>query len=176
MLPKSTHNLLGYIKAQEKWWTAKEALFSELSIKGNLKEETYLAAYLPCSLCMFVLLGKGVNSIHPNTFKMTSTMANDQRVSLAIPVLASIYGSLNTIVTFSRLARTSSSFSIHFTYKWLAYYFKPYTKEKGVSPVTFLAMVRYAHSTPDSSSTQFPLRPSGRVFRCCNIILLATST
>ncbi|KAL0328104.1 UNVERIFIED_CONTAM: hypothetical protein Scaly_2243000 [Sesamum calycinum] len=100
VLPKSTHNLLGYIKAQEKWSTAKEALFSELSIKGNLKEETYLAAYLPCSLCVFVLLGKGVNSIHPNTFKMTSTMANDQRVSLAIPVLASIYGSLNTIVTF----------------------------------------------------------------------------
>ncbi|KAL0313574.1 UNVERIFIED_CONTAM: hypothetical protein Sradi_5756700 [Sesamum radiatum] len=58
---------------------------------GNLKEEVYLAAYLACWLCTFVLSGKDVNSIRPSTFKMASMMTNSRRVSLAILVLASIY-------------------------------------------------------------------------------------
>ncbi|KAL0458781.1 UNVERIFIED_CONTAM: hypothetical protein Slati_0505300 [Sesamum latifolium] len=47
-----------------------------------------------------------------------------RRVSLAIPVLASIYEGLNTIATSSRPARTSPSFPVHFVYAWLASYFK----------------------------------------------------
>ncbi|KAL0449389.1 UNVERIFIED_CONTAM: hypothetical protein Slati_1495300 [Sesamum latifolium] len=38
---------------------------------------------------------KDVNSIRPSTFKMASMMANGRRVSLAIPVLASIYEELD---------------------------------------------------------------------------------
>ncbi|KAL0415686.1 UNVERIFIED_CONTAM: hypothetical protein Slati_3400500 [Sesamum latifolium] len=89
--PKSTLNSLSNIESNEKWSTADETLFSKLSIKGNFKEETYLVAYLACWLCVFVLPNKDVNSIRPSTFKMASTMASDQRVSLAIPALASIY-------------------------------------------------------------------------------------
>ncbi|KAL0451726.1 UNVERIFIED_CONTAM: hypothetical protein Slati_1150700 [Sesamum latifolium] len=70
---------------------AKEALFEKLCIEGNLKEEVYLAVYLACWLCTFILPGKDVNSIRPSTFKMASMMASGRRVSLAIPVLASIY-------------------------------------------------------------------------------------
>ncbi|KAL0427482.1 UNVERIFIED_CONTAM: hypothetical protein Slati_2923000 [Sesamum latifolium] len=122
--PKSTHNLLGDITTHKRWSTAEEALFEKLWIEGNLKEEVYLAAYLACWLCTFVLLGKDVNSIRPSTFKMASMMASGRRVSLAIPVLASIYEDLNTIATSSRPTHTSPSFPVHFVYAWLASYFK----------------------------------------------------
>ncbi|KAL0406232.1 UNVERIFIED_CONTAM: hypothetical protein Slati_3937100 [Sesamum latifolium] len=68
--------------------------------------------------------GKDVNSIRPSTFKMASMMANGRRVSLAIPVLTSIYEGLNIIASSSRPARTSPSFPVHFVYAWLASYFK----------------------------------------------------
>ncbi|KAL0394731.1 UNVERIFIED_CONTAM: hypothetical protein Slati_4439300 [Sesamum latifolium] len=124
--PKSTHNSLGDIATQEKWSTADDALFIELCIKENLKEEAYLAAYLAYCLCAFILPGKDVNSIRPSTFKMLSIMASGRRMNLTIPVLASIYEGLNTIATFPRPARTSPSFSIHFVYAWLEYYLKTY--------------------------------------------------
>ncbi|KAL0444422.1 UNVERIFIED_CONTAM: hypothetical protein Slati_2164900 [Sesamum latifolium] len=122
--PKSTHNPLGDIATHKRWSTAEEALFGKLCIEGNLKEEVYLAAYLACWLCTFILPGKDVNSIRPSTFKMASMMASGQRVSLVILVLMSIYECLNTIATSSRSARTSPYFPIHFVYAWLASYFK----------------------------------------------------
>ncbi|KAL0286983.1 UNVERIFIED_CONTAM: hypothetical protein Sradi_7134800 [Sesamum radiatum] len=122
--PKSTHNPLGDITTHKRWSIAEEALFEKLCIEGNLKEEVYLAAYLACWLCTFVLPGKDINSIPPSTFKMASTMANGRRVSLAILVLTSIYEGLNTIATSSKPARTSLSFPVHFVYAWLASYFK----------------------------------------------------
>ncbi|KAL0453892.1 UNVERIFIED_CONTAM: hypothetical protein Slati_1367300 [Sesamum latifolium] len=123
--PKSTHNPLGDITTHNRWSTAEEALFEKLcNIEGNLKEEVYLAAYLACWLCTFVLPGKDVNSIRPSTFKMASMMASGRRVSLAIPVLVSIYEGLNTIATSSRPACTSPPFPVHFVYAWPASYFK----------------------------------------------------
>ncbi|KAL0427941.1 UNVERIFIED_CONTAM: hypothetical protein Slati_2968900 [Sesamum latifolium] len=124
--PKSTHNPFGDIITHKRWSIAEEALFEKLCIEDNLKEEVYLAAYLAYWLCTFVLPGKDVNSIRPSTFKMASMMANGRRVSLAIPVLASIYEGLNIIASSSRPARTSSSFPVHFVYAWLASYFKTY--------------------------------------------------
>ncbi|KAL0349733.1 UNVERIFIED_CONTAM: hypothetical protein Sradi_4122500 [Sesamum radiatum] len=122
--PKLTHNPLGDIAIHERWSTAEEALFAKLCIERSLKEEVYLAAYLACWLCVFVLPGKDVNSIRPSTFKMASLMANGRRVNLAIPVLASIYEGLNTVATSPKPAGMSHSFHIHFVYAWLAYYFK----------------------------------------------------
>ncbi|KAL0361065.1 UNVERIFIED_CONTAM: hypothetical protein Sradi_3791000 [Sesamum radiatum] len=121
--PKSTHNSLGNIATHKRWSTVEDALFIKLCIEGSLKEEVYLPAYLACWLCMFVLPSKDVNSIRPSTFKMVSIMASGRQVSLAIPVLASIYESLNTIATSSRPASTSPSFPVHFVYAWLASYF-----------------------------------------------------
>ncbi|KAL0284684.1 UNVERIFIED_CONTAM: hypothetical protein Scaly_2841700 [Sesamum calycinum] len=74
--PMSTHNPLGDIAIHERWSIAKEALFSKLCIERSLKEEAYLAAYLACWLCVFVLPSKNVNSVHPSTFKMASLMAS----------------------------------------------------------------------------------------------------
>ncbi|KAL0444121.1 UNVERIFIED_CONTAM: hypothetical protein Slati_2134800 [Sesamum latifolium] len=122
--PKSTHNSLGDITIHKRWSIAEEALFEKLCIEGNLMEKVYLAAYLACWLCTFVLPGKDVNSIRPSTFKMASMTASGRRVSLAIPVLASIYEGLNTIATSSRPVYTSPSFPVHFVYAWLAFYFK----------------------------------------------------
>ncbi|KAL0292804.1 UNVERIFIED_CONTAM: hypothetical protein Scaly_3152500 [Sesamum calycinum] len=124
--PKSTHNPLSDIAIHERWSTAEEALFAKLWIQRSLKEEVYLAAYLACWLCTFVLPDKDVNSIHPSTFKMASLMANARRVNLAIPVLASIYEGLNTIATSPKPVGTSHPFPIHFVYAWLACYFKTY--------------------------------------------------
>ncbi|KAK4391396.1 hypothetical protein Sango_1917400 [Sesamum angolense] len=121
---KSTHNPLGDIAIHERWSTAEDALFAKLCIERSLKEEVYLAAYLACWLCLFVLPGKDVNSIRPSTFKMASLMANGRRVNLAIPVLASIYEGLNTVATSPKPVGTSHSFPIHFVYAWLACYFK----------------------------------------------------
>ncbi|KAL0332957.1 UNVERIFIED_CONTAM: hypothetical protein Scaly_2197200 [Sesamum calycinum] len=122
--PKSTHNPLGDIAIHERWSTAEETLFAKLCIEMSLKEEVYLAAYLACWLCVFVLPRKDINSICPSTFKMASLMANGRRVNLAIPVLASIYEGLNTVATSPKPAGTSHSFPIHFVYAWLACYFK----------------------------------------------------
>ncbi|KAL0412287.1 UNVERIFIED_CONTAM: hypothetical protein Slati_3818400 [Sesamum latifolium] len=83
--PKSTHNPLGDITTHKRWSIAEEALFEKLCIEGNLKEEVYLATYLACRLCTFVLPDKDVNSIRPSTFKIASMMASGRRVSLAIP-------------------------------------------------------------------------------------------
>ncbi|KAL0405631.1 UNVERIFIED_CONTAM: hypothetical protein Slati_3877000 [Sesamum latifolium] len=118
------NQLTSDITTHKRWSTAKEALFEKLCIEGNLKEEVYLAVYLACWLCTFVLLGKDVNSIRLSTYKMASMMANDRRVSLAIPVLTSIYEGLNIIASSSTPARTSPSFPVHFVYAWLASYFK----------------------------------------------------
>ncbi|KAK4383072.1 hypothetical protein Sango_2811000 [Sesamum angolense] len=122
--PKSTHNPLGDIAIHERWSTAKKVLFAKLCIERSLKEEVYLGAYLACWLCVFILPGKDVNSIHPSTFKMASLKENGRRVNLAIPVLASIYEGLNTVTTSPKPAGTSHSFPIHFVYAWLACYFK----------------------------------------------------
>ncbi|KAL0373970.1 UNVERIFIED_CONTAM: hypothetical protein Sradi_3312700 [Sesamum radiatum] len=122
--PKSTHNPLGDITTHKRWSTADEALFAKLCIEGSLKEEVYIAAYLACWLCTFVLPGKDVNSIRPSTFKMASIMKSGRRVNLVILVLASIYDDLNTIVTSSRPACTGPSFHVHFVYAWLPSYFK----------------------------------------------------
>ncbi|KAL0423649.1 UNVERIFIED_CONTAM: hypothetical protein Sradi_0899700 [Sesamum radiatum] len=84
---KSTHNPIGDIAIHERWSTAEEALLAKLCIERSLKEEVYLAAYLACWLCVFILPGKDINSIRPSTFKMASLMANDRRVNLVILVL-----------------------------------------------------------------------------------------
>ncbi|KAK4383355.1 hypothetical protein Sango_2784600 [Sesamum angolense] len=74
--PKSTHNPLGDIAIHERWSTAEEVLFAKLCIERSLKKEVYLAAYLACWLCVFILHDKDVNSIRPSTFKMASLMVN----------------------------------------------------------------------------------------------------
>ncbi|KAK6144781.1 hypothetical protein DH2020_021601 [Rehmannia glutinosa] len=122
--PKSTYNPLGNLDVHGEWSPAEKAYFSKINIKESLREETYLAAFLACWLCVFVLPNDDINMIRPNTFKMAGIMASGRTVGLAVPVLASIYKGLNKIAGSSRPSRVCSTFPVHFIHGWLAHYFK----------------------------------------------------
>ncbi|KAK4389548.1 hypothetical protein Sango_2291800 [Sesamum angolense] len=137
--PKSTHNPLGDIATHERWSTAEDALFAKLCIERSLKEEVYLAAYLACWLCLFVLPGNDVNSIRPSTFKMASLMANGRRVNLAIPVLASIYEGLNTIATSPKPAELRGPKMTRFSGEGGAKYYEPREARKRIHKAEFVS-------------------------------------
>uniref|UniRef100_A0A9I9E6I7 Aminotransferase-like plant mobile domain-containing protein n=1 Tax=Cucumis melo TaxID=3656 RepID=A0A9I9E6I7_CUCME len=69
-------------------------LFAELAIRDDLKDETYLAAFLSCWLCFFVFPQKR-SFLHPGVFRVASLMAACTIYSLAVPVLANIYHGLD---------------------------------------------------------------------------------
>ncbi|KAA0025723.1 uncharacterized protein E6C27_scaffold653G00020 [Cucumis melo var. makuwa] len=71
-----------------------------LPIKGvaeEHKDKTYLTTFLSCWLCVFVFPDKQI-SLCLEIFKVASLMAEGYTFSLAIPVLANIYGSLLQIL------------------------------------------------------------------------------
>ena len=112
---KATWNPTRYISEPKEHSEEAKVVFVNLGINDELVEQTYLSALLSCWLCTFVLPSEEANTIRPNTFKVASMMASDQELSLAIPVLTSIYKSFNKIASSSTLA--------HYLYAWLAYYF-----------------------------------------------------
>nr|GLL27176.1 uncharacterized protein LOC105951073 [Ipomoea trifida] len=121
--PKNTQNTSGKIPALKGWTKVTRAPFVELGIPPELEEETHLAAYLCCWLCVFVLPIKATRLIRYTTFKMASLMATGQRLNLAIPALASIYDGLNTISNSANPGQADSRFSLHYVYGWLSFYY-----------------------------------------------------
>nr|GMC60519.1 uncharacterized protein LOC109157601 [Ipomoea batatas] len=77
--PKSTHNPSGILEASIKWSNVSKASFVKLGISQSLEEEIYLAAFLACWLCMFVLPSTPMRTIHPETFKMACTIASGNK-------------------------------------------------------------------------------------------------
>nr|GMC60150.1 uncharacterized protein LOC109157656 [Ipomoea batatas] len=77
--PKSTHNPSGILEASIKWSNVSKASFVKLGISQSLEEEIYLAAFLACWLCMFVLPSTPMRIIHPETFKMACTIASGNK-------------------------------------------------------------------------------------------------
>lgn len=124
--PKSTANPSGDIEPHEPWSASEEALFASLNISGGVREEAYLAAFLSCWICTFVLPIDNIGFIRPSVFKMASIMASGQPVSLAIPVLASIYQGLNRVVNSCRPSQEPAAFAIHYVYGWISHYFRTY--------------------------------------------------
>ncbi|GFS40828.1 hypothetical protein Acr_00g0070760 [Actinidia rufa] len=121
---KATWNPTRYILASLKSSRRKpKPFFVSLGINDDVVEQTYLAAFLSCWLCIFVLPSEEVNTIRPTTFKVASMMASGQEICLAIPVLTSIYKGLNNIANSSTLGRSESYFPTHYLYAWLAYIF-----------------------------------------------------
>ena len=87
---KSTKNPDGS-KIQAHDWSSKEnMLFAELGIRNDLKDETYLVAFLSCWLCLFVFLQKG-SFLRLGVFMAASLMATGAIYSLTVLVLANIY-------------------------------------------------------------------------------------
>ncbi|KAA0034815.1 hypothetical protein E6C27_scaffold213G00490 [Cucumis melo var. makuwa] len=120
---KSTQNPDGS-KIQAREWSSRESmLFAELGIKDDLKDETYLAAFLSCWLCLFVFPQKG-SFLRLGVFRVASLMAVGTIYSLAVPVLANIYHGLGLITKASNLiGRMDFYFSMHYVHGWLAHYF-----------------------------------------------------
>ena len=97
--------------------------FYNLGIVEADVKETYLAAFLACWLCKFVLSWVGVNLIFPGVFKVASIMAQGETFSLIVPVLASIYNDLNEIACSSKPGTNAYIFPLHYLYGWLGEYF-----------------------------------------------------
>lgn len=95
------------------------AVFVDLQVEDDLKEETYLSALLSYWLCIFIFAIKDLNIIHLGTFKIANSMANVCSFDLAIPVLASIYRGLNTISSYPTPSNFVSGFAIHYVYAWI---------------------------------------------------------
>ncbi|XP_051131227.1 uncharacterized protein LOC127251539 [Andrographis paniculata] len=122
--PDATYNPTGEIGAHEPWSKAQESSFAKLKVGREHLEETFLAAFLSCWLCIFVLPLDDVGLIRPSTFKMASVLASGFPVSLAIPVLTSIYRGLNQIADSSCPGQVRSTIPLHFLTGWIAEYFQ----------------------------------------------------
>ena len=91
-------------------------VFDNLGVAEVDVKETYLAAFLACWLCKFVLPWGSVNLIRLGVFKVASRMAQYQTFSLVVPMLASIYNNLNEIACSSKPGTNASIFPIHYLY------------------------------------------------------------
>uniref|UniRef100_A0A9I9E9M2 Aminotransferase-like plant mobile domain-containing protein n=1 Tax=Cucumis melo TaxID=3656 RepID=A0A9I9E9M2_CUCME len=116
-------------------------LFAKLEIRNDLKDETYLAAFLSCWLCLFVFLQKG-SFLRTGIFMTASLIAAGTIYNLAVPVLANIYHGLGLITKASNpIGRIDFHFSMHYVYGWLAHYFDTHyplpTKVRGPKMTNF---------------------------------------
>ncbi|KAH0650315.1 hypothetical protein KY284_030227 [Solanum tuberosum] len=122
--PESTHNPSGGLPDITRWSRVEERMFSGLGVRDNKRDETYLAAFLSCWLCAYLLPNKEGEFVHPGTFKMASLMESGRKISLPILVLANIYNGLNKNSTLSQLHQIKVCFPIHYVYGWFDHYLK----------------------------------------------------
>lgn len=111
---RSSHNPSGLIDLPQEHSKEGEAPFVTLKVESNVKEETYLAAFLSCWLCEFVFPGKVPNLIRPGVFKVASLMTRGTRNDLAIPVLASIYQGFGEIASSSNPSKCNPAFPAYY--------------------------------------------------------------
>lgn len=138
-----TQNHSGQNQSQELCWSRdKLDVFKSLGVPKDTRESTYLAAFLSCWLCAFVLPETGEKFIRSGTFKVASLMAFATAFSLTILVLASIYRNLNGITKAAKPSHLRSFFPYHYLHRWLAYYFK--THHVLPPPPLSLLMVGYS--------------------------------
>ena len=116
-----------------KGWTKP---FIDLHIKTEARQEVYLAAFLLCWLCKFILPGKKVDLIHPSTFKVASLMATGHHFCLVVPVLVNIYYNLRDISIALDFSTCAHVLPIHYVYVWLASRFATYISSKSsITPI-----------------------------------------
>uniref|UniRef100_A0A9I9ELU2 Aminotransferase-like plant mobile domain-containing protein n=1 Tax=Cucumis melo TaxID=3656 RepID=A0A9I9ELU2_CUCME len=98
-------------------------IFAELGIRDDFKDETYLAAFLSCWLCLFVFSHKR-SFLRPRVFRTANLMATDTIYNLAVPVLTNIYHRLGLITkAFNSIGCMDLHFPMHYVHGWLAHYF-----------------------------------------------------
>ncbi|KMT11782.1 hypothetical protein BVRB_5g104850 [Beta vulgaris subsp. vulgaris] len=118
--PKFTANPSVNIETQPIVWEKAESdMFNLLGLKGvNRRTNTYVAAFISCWLCTFVLPDSEERLIRPSTFEIVVLMACGHTFSLAIPVLSSIYRGLNAIASAPKPAYSKTFFPAHYLYGW----------------------------------------------------------
>ncbi|KAL2934217.1 ATP-dependent RNA helicase DBP8 [Bienertia sinuspersici] len=103
--PKFTHNPSGKLAHQlPEWSTSELDLFNSIGIEvEGRRETTYVAVFILCWLCVFLLLENEDRLFKPRTFKVIVLMTTGETFSLAITVLASTYRGINVISRTQRL-------------------------------------------------------------------------
>uniref|UniRef100_M1DSS0 Aminotransferase-like plant mobile domain-containing protein n=1 Tax=Solanum tuberosum TaxID=4113 RepID=M1DSS0_SOLTU len=134
LLKSSTHQmlLLRSLLVVMKILAVGVFLLPDLGVEEPLRDETYLAAFLACWLSKFVLPNKKADCIRSSVFKVASLMAHGEIVSLAVPVLASIYRGLRDISTSSNLVSCNILLPIHYVYGWIEKF--PHSLKSTVTP------------------------------------------
>ena len=67
--------------------------------------ETFLAAFLSCWLCLFILLVRDDGRIRPRTFSVALSMEGGHAYCLSVAILVSIYRGLGEIYRFAHPGR-----------------------------------------------------------------------
>ncbi|XP_050215878.1 uncharacterized protein LOC126666979 [Mercurialis annua] len=160
--PRETYNPSGVIDKCQRRAKGWYKPFSNLHVKVSDREEVYLAAFISCWLCKFVLPGRDAGLIRPSTFKVASMMATSRRFCLAVPVLASIYHGLRGISTASDFKTCAVSFPTHYVYGWLAHRFETHfsSNRERVPLMTSYAGERMARTFEDSAALALFRNPS----------------
>ncbi|KAJ8424573.1 hypothetical protein Cgig2_023569 [Carnegiea gigantea] len=91
-------------------WSDYQAIFDELGVATGQRTETFLAAFLSCWLCTFILPIRDAGCIHPGTFSIASLMASGVGYCLPAAVLVSIYKGLNELSHSSHPGRGGATF------------------------------------------------------------------
>ncbi|KAJ8422768.1 hypothetical protein Cgig2_013553 [Carnegiea gigantea] len=147
-------------------WSDYQAIFDELGVATGQRTETFLAAFLSCWLCTFILPVRDAGCIRPGTFSIASLMASGVGYCLPTAVVASIYKGINELSRSSHPGRGGGHFPTHFLYAWLAKNFDAYelVGEPSSSPgmVKFSGLGRAKSFQPEEARE---LIDSGRGFR-----------
>ncbi|KAJ8441461.1 hypothetical protein Cgig2_008722 [Carnegiea gigantea] len=146
-------------------WSDYQAIFDELGVATGQRTETFLAAFLSCWLCTFILPVRDAGCIRPGTFSIASLMASGVGYCLPTAVVASIYKGINELSRSSHPGRGGGHFPTHFLYAWLAKNFDAYelVGEPSSSPgmVKFSGLGRAKSFQPEEARE---LIDSGRGF------------
>ncbi|KAJ8433884.1 hypothetical protein Cgig2_004606 [Carnegiea gigantea] len=102
------------------------AIFDELGVATRQRTETFLAAFLSCWLCTFILPVRDAGCIRPGTFSIASLITSGVGYCLHTAVIASIYKGLNELSRSSHPGRSGGHFPTYFLYAWLAKNFDAY--------------------------------------------------
>ncbi|KAJ8438123.1 hypothetical protein Cgig2_033002 [Carnegiea gigantea] len=107
-------------------WGDCQVIFDELGVAIGQCAETFLAAFLSCWLCIFILTVRDADCICPGTSSFASLMASGVGYCLPTAILANIYKGFNEISRSSHPGRGGGYFPTHFLYAWLAKNFDVY--------------------------------------------------
>ncbi|KAL2895487.1 hypothetical protein RDABS01_011396 [Bienertia sinuspersici] len=111
------------LETSKPWNDSVHEVFVILDIPKQHRMDTYLATFLTCWLCAFVLPLRDLGCIRPSVSKPASQLASGRRISLAIPVLTCIYKGLSKLSSSFTPGKQVEHFPAHYVYAWLARYF-----------------------------------------------------